>query len=346
MSYNISKFIIISQKDFKIPQSLLAENKDWEDWYGNQIGESQHFILEGAEDTSISGIDSLCGRYIEEVEIVCYGEGSRWDYTERLIPILTESKGQLSVLEVWEGGDTMRVMEITDGNIIYKDLVEMLTPKKNIWIEYVNIFNKTYNLPCYSLEEAPQEHIGLLLSLIEEEHDELEEALTHKDPVETLDALADLLYVTIGCGVRLELDLEEGFRSIVLCLEDSSEIDWVERVRKDMCQVRSKIHHSSFDMLQSLLSKIDREINTLKGGLLTRKANLIQEDLAAIIYYTIRCALTLELPIQEAFAEVQASNMSKLGEDGKPIYRNDGKLLKGPNYFKPDFSKLLENYND
>lgn len=46
--------------------------------------------------------------------------------------------------------------------------------------------------------------------------------------------------------------------------------------------------------------------------------------------------------IEEVFNEIQRSNMSKLGDDGKPIYREDGKVLKGPNYFKPDFSKILE----
>jgi predicted HAD superfamily Cof-like phosphohydrolase len=46
--------------------------------------------------------------------------------------------------------------------------------------------------------------------------------------------------------------------------------------------------------------------------------------------------------IEEVFHEIQRSNMSKLGEDGKPIYREDGKVLKGPNYFKPDFSKILK----
>ncbi len=45
--------------------------------------------------------------------------------------------------------------------------------------------------------------------------------------------------------------------------------------------------------------------------------------------------------IEEVFNEIQRSNMSKLGEDGKPIYREDGKVLKGPNYFKPDISSIL-----
>jgi len=45
--------------------------------------------------------------------------------------------------------------------------------------------------------------------------------------------------------------------------------------------------------------------------------------------------------IEEVFLEIQRSNMSKLGEDGKPIYREDGKVLKGPNYFKPNISEIL-----
>ena len=47
--------------------------------------------------------------------------------------------------------------------------------------------------------------------------------------------------------------------------------------------------------------------------------------------------------IEEVFNEIQRSNMSKLGEDGKPIYREDGKVLKGPNYFKPNIKEILEN---
>ena len=48
--------------------------------------------------------------------------------------------------------------------------------------------------------------------------------------------------------------------------------------------------------------------------------------------------------ITEVFNEIQRSNMSKLGDDGKPIYREDGKVLKGPNYFKPDIKSILYKY--
>jgi predicted HAD superfamily Cof-like phosphohydrolase len=49
----------------------------------------------------------------------------------------------------------------------------------------------------------------------------------------------------------------------------------------------------------------------------------------------------LQHKIEEVFDEIQRSNMSKLGEDGNPIYSEDGKVMKGPNYFRPDFSKIL-----
>ncbi|WP_313807052.1 nucleoside triphosphate pyrophosphohydrolase family protein [Flavobacterium sp.] len=50
----------------------------------------------------------------------------------------------------------------------------------------------------------------------------------------------------------------------------------------------------------------------------------------------------LQHKIEEVFDEIQRSNMSKLGEDGKPIYREDGKVMKGPNYFKPNFEAILK----
>lgn len=50
----------------------------------------------------------------------------------------------------------------------------------------------------------------------------------------------------------------------------------------------------------------------------------------------------LQYKIEEVFDEIQRSNMSKLGADGKPLYREDGKVMKGPNYFKPNFEEILK----
>jgi len=70
----------------------------------------------------------------------------------------------------------------------------------------------------------------------------------------------------------------------------------------------------------------------------------VADALGDMLY--ILCGTILEhgmqYKIEEVFAEIQRSNMSKLGADGKPIYREDGKVLKGPNYFKPNISGVLE----
>jgi predicted HAD superfamily Cof-like phosphohydrolase len=70
----------------------------------------------------------------------------------------------------------------------------------------------------------------------------------------------------------------------------------------------------------------------------------VADALGDMLY--ILCGTILEhgmqYKIEEVFNEIQKSNMSKLGGDGKPIYREDGKVLKGPNYFEPDILKILE----
>ncbi len=70
----------------------------------------------------------------------------------------------------------------------------------------------------------------------------------------------------------------------------------------------------------------------------------VADALGDMLY--ILCGTILEhgmqYKIEEVFNEIQHSNMSKLGADGKPIYREDGKVMKGPNYFKPDILKVLE----
>ncbi|RDY60920.1 nucleoside triphosphate pyrophosphohydrolase family protein [Flagellimonas nanhaiensis] len=70
----------------------------------------------------------------------------------------------------------------------------------------------------------------------------------------------------------------------------------------------------------------------------------VADALGDMLY--ILCGTILEhgmqYKIEEVFEEIQRSNMSKLGSDGKPIYREDGKVLKGPNYFKPDIKSIMD----
>lgn len=96
---------------------------------------------------------------------------------------------------------------------------------------------------------------------------------------------------------------------------------------------------------KELFSDIDAAIAYLeKGEIVPRElyTNMLKElaDVQVVISGTAVALKPLK-ELEEAFQRVHDSNMSKLGEDGKPLYREDGKVLKGPNYFEPDLSDLV-----
>ena len=68
----------------------------------------------------------------------------------------------------------------------------------------------------------------------------------------------------------------------------------------------------------------------------------LTKELADLLYVVHGTAVAFGLPLEPAFVRVHESNMSKFGDDGKPIYREDGKVLKGPNYHKPDLTDLFK----
>lgn len=67
----------------------------------------------------------------------------------------------------------------------------------------------------------------------------------------------------------------------------------------------------------------------------------IAQELADIVYIAYGNALTYGIDLDSVIREIHRSNMTKLGEDGKPVYRDDGKVLKGPNYTPPDLERVL-----
>ena len=67
----------------------------------------------------------------------------------------------------------------------------------------------------------------------------------------------------------------------------------------------------------------------------------IADALTDILYVTYGAGHAFGINLDKCFGEVQSSNMSKLGSDGKPIYNEKGKVMKGPNYFKPDLNKFV-----
>ena len=88
---------------------------------------------------------------------------------------------------------------------------------------------------------------------------------------------------------------------------------------------------------------IKEELEELTEAMQDENLLEVADALTDILYVTYGAGHAFGIDLDKCFEEVQNSNMSKLGEDGKPIYNEAGKVMKGPNYFKPDLSKYL-NY--
>ena len=90
------------------------------------------------------------------------------------------------------------------------------------------------------------------------------------------------------------------------------------------------------------LELIQEELNELSEAIGDADMVEIADALTDILYVTYGAGHAFGINLDSCFYEVQRSNMSKLGEDGKPIYREDGKVLKGPNYSEPDLKSILQ----
>ena len=85
---------------------------------------------------------------------------------------------------------------------------------------------------------------------------------------------------------------------------------------------------------------IKEELDELKEAMDNKDIKEVADALTDILYVTYGAGHAFGLDLDKCFEEVQNSNMSKLGSDGKPIYNDKGKVMKGPNYFKPDLINL------
>mgnify|MGYP001384526832 FL=1 len=86
---------------------------------------------------------------------------------------------------------------------------------------------------------------------------------------------------------------------------------------------------------------IKEELDELKDAIDSKDIKEVADALTDILYVTYGAGHAFGINLDKCFDEVQRSNMSKLGEDGKPIYNEQGKVMKGPNYFKPDLNKFI-----
>jgi len=86
---------------------------------------------------------------------------------------------------------------------------------------------------------------------------------------------------------------------------------------------------------------IKEELDELKEAIDNKDIKEVADALTDILYVTYGAGHAFGINLNECFEEVQNSNMSKLGSDGKPIYNDKGKVMKGPKYFKPDLTKFV-----
>ena len=86
---------------------------------------------------------------------------------------------------------------------------------------------------------------------------------------------------------------------------------------------------------------IKEELDELKEAIDSKDMKEVADALTDILYVTYGAGHAFGINLDKCFEEVQNSNMSKLGSDGKPIYNDKGKVMKGPNYFKPDLNKFV-----
>ena len=118
-----------------------------------------------------------------------------------------------------------------------------------------------------------------------------------------------------------------------------------ERVRKFMeifgQEIKEKAEFPSEKITSLRQDLIKEELDELKAAIDTKDIKEVADALTDILYVTYGAGHAFGINLDKCFEEVQNSNMSKLGSDGKPIYNDKGKVMKGPNYFKPDLTKFV-----
>ena len=107
-------------------------------------------------------------------------------------------------------------------------------------------------------------------------------------------------------------------------------------------EVKSRPSFSSDKINMLRYNLIKEELEEFKQALDNNDLLEVADALTDILYVTYGAGHAFGINLDACFEEVQSSNMSKLGSDGKPIYNDHGKVMKGPNYFKPDLSKFIK----
>ena len=106
-------------------------------------------------------------------------------------------------------------------------------------------------------------------------------------------------------------------------------------------EVKNKAEFSNEKTNKLRIDLIKEELEELQQAMKDKNLLEVADALTDILYVTYGAGHAFGIDLDKCFEEVQNSNMSKLGSDGKPLYNESGKVMKGPNYFKPDLSKFI-----
>ena len=106
-------------------------------------------------------------------------------------------------------------------------------------------------------------------------------------------------------------------------------------------EVKTKPSFSSNKINNLRIDLIKEELDELQVAMKNNDLLEVADALTDILYVAYGAGHAFGIDLDKCFDEVQNSNMSKIGENGKPIYNESGKVMKGPNYFKPDLSKFV-----
>ena len=106
-------------------------------------------------------------------------------------------------------------------------------------------------------------------------------------------------------------------------------------------EVKEKAGFPSDKITSLRYELINEELEELKEAIINKDIKEVADALTDILYVTYGAGHAFGINLDKCFQEVQNSNMSTLGNDGKPIYNDKGKVMKGPNYFKPDLNKFV-----
>ena len=106
--------------------------------------------------------------------------------------------------------------------------------------------------------------------------------------------------------------------------------------------VRTKPQLPDKDTMQLRYDLIEEELNELEHAMKTKNLKEVADALADILYVTYGAGYAYGIDLDKCFKEVQRANMSKLGKDGKPIYNEKGKVMKGPDYLEPNLKPFVE----